>query len=295
MDWDKIRIFHIVAKAGSLTHAGYALNLSQSSVSRQISTLEKELNVLLFVRHARGLILTEQGEVLFKTTRSVFAQLGAASSILNETRDGLSGVLKVATSVAFGSVWLATRLPIFMQLYPDIKLELILTDVDVDFTLREADLSISFNRQLVDYEIIQRDLFKFTLGIYGSTGYLEKHGTPTVVEDLSNHNLIVFGDYATPPVDNVNWLLRLGTKPGDIRIPSLSMNNAFGIVQSVKNGLGIASVADFIARDYKELVPILLQVPKPEIQAKFMYPKQLRNSKRIDAFYKFIAEELKKN
>ncbi len=75
MDWDRLRVFHTVAEIRNLTHAGAALNLSQSAVSRQVSSLEKDLNMPLFTRHARGLVLTSEGEILFETTRSLFAQI----------------------------------------------------------------------------------------------------------------------------------------------------------------------------------------------------------------------------
>ena len=86
MDWDKLRIFHAVAEAGSFTHAGELLNLSQSAVSRQISALEESLNVPLFHRHARGLILTEQGELLYRTAHEVFAKLAMAEAQLERKK-----------------------------------------------------------------------------------------------------------------------------------------------------------------------------------------------------------------
>ena len=91
MDWDKLRVFHAVAEAGSFTHAGDTLNLSQSAVSRQISALEEALQVPLFHRHARGLILTEQGEALNRTVREVFAKLAMTEALLTESREKPAG------------------------------------------------------------------------------------------------------------------------------------------------------------------------------------------------------------
>ena len=101
MDWDKLRVFHAVAEAGSFTHAGESLNLSQSAVSRQISALEESLNVPLFHRHARGLILTEQGDLLYHTARDVFAKLSMTEAMLTESKDRPKGPLKVTTSTLF--------------------------------------------------------------------------------------------------------------------------------------------------------------------------------------------------
>ena len=114
IDWDKLRVFHAVAEAGSFTHAGDTLNLSQSAVSRQISALEEALQVPLFHRHARGLILTEQGEALNRTVREVFAKLAITEALLTESKEKPAGRLKVTTTVAFGSIWLAPRLHEFL-------------------------------------------------------------------------------------------------------------------------------------------------------------------------------------
>ena len=292
MDWDRLRVFHTVAEIGNLTHAGYVLNLSQSAVSRQISALESELSIALFNRHARGLVLTAEGELLFTTTRSIFAQLSATTAQLSETNVNIRGTLKVSASVALGSVWLAPRLPRFFKKCPDINLQLILTDEEVDFTMREADIGIRFGRAETDKNLIYEPLFKFSLKIYGSTQYFENFPIPKTPEELDNHHLIVFGSHAIAPVENVNWILRLGSKTGNIRQPFLMVNSAYGILQSVKNGLGIASLADFIAHDHSELIPILPKLKYPEIETFLVYPKQLAESKRIEAFRDFMKKEI---
>ncbi|HYF56987.1 MAG TPA: LysR family transcriptional regulator, partial [Salinarimonas sp.] len=138
MDWDKIRIFHTVAEAGSFTKAGDELGLSQSAVSRQISALERELNAPLFHRHARGLILTEQGDILFRASRDMRMRLETTRARLAETRERPSGELKVTTTVGLGSLWLTQRLPEFLDLYPEIRVELILTNEELDLAIREA-------------------------------------------------------------------------------------------------------------------------------------------------------------
>src|SRR5688572_22110582 len=128
MDWDRLRIFHAVAEAGSFTHAGEALNLSQSAVSRQISALEESLKTALFHRHARGLILTESGEMLYGTVRDVFGKLAAVETQITETRERPSGLLRITSSVAFGSVWLVPRIREFCELYPEINVNLLVED-----------------------------------------------------------------------------------------------------------------------------------------------------------------------
>ena len=132
MDWDKLKVFHAAAEAGSFTHAGEQLGLSQSAVSRQVSALEQELSVSLFHRHARGLILTEQGDLLFRTAHDVFMQLQAARAKLTDSRERPSGDLKITTTPGVGINWLIPRLGEFTALYPDIRISLIVTDEELD-------------------------------------------------------------------------------------------------------------------------------------------------------------------
>ena len=136
LDWDKLRVFHAVAEAGSFTHAGESLNLSQSAVSRQIQALEEALQVPLFHRHARGLILTEQGESLNRTVREVFAKLAMTEALLTESRERAAGRLKVTTTTGFGATWLAPRLRKFMTVNPDVTVTLLLDDSDLDLAMR---------------------------------------------------------------------------------------------------------------------------------------------------------------
>jgi len=138
MDWDKLRIFHAVAEAGSFTHAADKLNLSQSAISRQISGLEGDLHVPLFHRHARGLVMTEQGETLYATAHDVLLKLDSVQSKLTDSTERPEGKLKVTTTVGLGTGWLTTRIHEFIELYPDIHLEMILADRQVDLVTREA-------------------------------------------------------------------------------------------------------------------------------------------------------------
>ena len=142
MDWDKLRIFHAAAEAGSFTHAGDVLGLSQSAVSRQVSALEHDLQVPLFHRHARGLILTEQGEQLFRTVQELAQKLDATRSRMSDSREKPTGELRITTTVGIGTNWLSPRLGEFLELYPDIKLNVILDDDELDLSMREADLAI---------------------------------------------------------------------------------------------------------------------------------------------------------
>ena len=232
MDWDKLRVFHAVAEAGSFTHAGEALNLSQSAVSRQISALEESLSVPLFHRHARGLILTEQGELLFRTAREVFAKLAMSESLISESKDRPKGPLKITTTVDFGSIWLTPRIREFLDLYPEIQVSLVVDDSELDLSMREADVAIRMSPPRQP-DLIQRHLVSVQVHIYGAPEYLKKYGTPQRAEDLDEHRLIVYGEDARPPTPGVNWLIDTGAKPGRDRRPILSVNNTYGMLRAV--------------------------------------------------------------
>lgn len=292
IDWDKLRVFHAVADAGSLTHSGTTLNISQSAASRQISGLEKSLGVKLFQRHARGLVLTSEGELLYKTSRSVYAQLSSALSEIMESHHGMRGFFKIAATIAFGSIWLAPRLKHFLSPHPDLNVTLHLTDDDVDFIMGEADVAIKMYRGQVDPDLHHEKLFNFHLKVYGSQQYIEQHGKPTSFEDLDKHKLMVFGNQSAAPVANVNWLLRVGCKPGIVREPYLVMNNAYGLLQSVKSGMGLALLPSFIEFDNPNLVDVFEGYEYPEHEAFLIYPKRLDDSARINYFKEFIINQM---
>jgi DNA-binding transcriptional LysR family regulator len=291
MDWDKLRVFHAVAEAGSFTHAGESLNLSQSAVSRQISALEESLNVPLFHRHARGLILTEQGELLFRTAREVFSKLAMTEAQLLESRERPQGPLKVTTTVAFGSLWLTPHIRDFVELYPDIQVSIILDDGELDLAMRQADMAIRMMPPRQP-DLIQRHLMDLRYNVYAAPEYLARFGVPKTIEELDNHRIIVYGDDVRPPVDSVNWLLKAGARNDTPRRPILKVNNIYGIFRAVQSGLGIAALPDYFSREATNLKEILPELRGPVIETYFVYPEELRHSKRIAVFRDFLLKKI---
>ena len=291
MDWDKLRIFHAVAEAGSFTHAGEGLNLSQSAVSRQIGALEESLNVTLFHRHARGLILTEQGELLYRTAHEVFAKLAMTEAQLTESKDRPKGQLKVTATVALGSTWLTPRMGEFLDIYPDVAVELVLDDRELDLGMREADVAIRMTPPRQP-ELIQRHLFTVHLHIYAAPAYIKKHGMPTSVEELDRHQIVVYGEDNRPPVPDVNWLLRLGTAGERTRHATLTVNNVYAIMRATQSGIGLAALPEFMVAGTNNLVRVLPELEGPRIDAYFVYPEELRKSKRIQVFRDFLLRKV---
>ena len=289
MDWDKLRIFHAVADAGSFTHAGGDLGLSQSAVSRQISALEEGLNVSLFHRHARGLILTEQGEVLYRTAHEVFTKLTAAQTRLMDSKEKPSGELRITTTVGLGSVWLTPRLKEFTEIYPDINVTLLLDDKELDLAMREADVAIRLRRP-TQPDLIQRKLFTVHNHVYASPDYVKKHGIPRSIEDLDKHKIITFGQ-APNYLETLNWLETAGRPEGDPRPVVLRVNNAYGLRRAVQAGIGIASVADYLVAPDMGLVQIDLPIETPEWDTYFVYPEELKETKRVTVFRDFLVSK----
>src|ERR1700758_312740 len=189
MDWDKLRIFHAVASAGSFTHAGQSLGLSQSAVSRQISALEEEISTPLFQRHARGLTLTDEGELLFTAVTDVLGRLAAAEEALKNVHDSPRGALKITASHGIGAYWLLPRLGEFLAQYPDVEVHLVMDDKELDLAQREADLALRM-RAPVQADLIQRKLFTVHYHLYATDAYLTRTGRPQSHEDLLNHMLV---------------------------------------------------------------------------------------------------------
>jgi len=291
MDWDKLRVFHAVADAGSFTHAGEELGLSQSAVSRQIGALEQELSVSLFHRHARGLILTEQGEVLYRAAHEVFATLAAAQTRLMDSKAKPTGELRITTTVGLGSFWLTPRLADFCERYPEISVALVLDDRELDLAMREADVAIRLRRP-TQPELVQRKLFTVHHHIYASCDYIRRHGLPEQLADLDRHRILAFGQ-AAPGLTTVNWLKSAGRPNGSPRKPALEVNSAYGLRRAVEMGIGIASLPDYLVGDDSELVRILPHEKPPEFDTYFVYPAELRESKRVVVFRDFLLSHAK--
>ena len=291
MDWDKLRIFHAVAEAGSFTRAGESLNLSQSAVSRQISALEESLHVPLFHRHARGLILTEQGELLHRTAREMFAKLTMTTARIRESKERPQGLLKITATVAFGSVWLTPRIHEFLNQYPEMDVSMVLVDTELDLSMREADLAIRMMPPRQP-DLVQLHLMTMRYRVFATRKYLKERGTPKTPQDLDHHNIIVYGEDAHPPVPNLGWLLVAGAKPGARRRPVLRVNSTYGIFRAVESGLGIAALPDYMSRESGKLVEILPELQGPTVDAFFVYPEELRNSMRIAVFRDFLVRRI---
>ncbi len=291
MDWDKLKIFYAVAEAGSFTKATINLNLSQSAISRQILSLENDLKIKLFERHARGLSLTDDGEYLFKTAREVISKLKDVESTFIEKKDKPSGKLTVTTVVSFGTTWLTPRIQEFMKLNPEIEIELIFDDKELNLSTREADIGI-WMRRPKQLNYIQKKLIDINYHIYGSTKYLEQYGFPKSISELNKHKFISYGRGAPSPVFSPDWALKLGIKDNKKRKAIMKVNSVYGLLLAVQSGVGLAALPDYITGSSPNIVKVLPDIEGPKTEAHFVYPESLKNSARLKAFRNFLYSKV---
>ena len=289
MDWDKLKVFHAAAEAGSFTHAGEQLGLSQSAVSRQVSALEQELAVSLFHRHARGLILTEQGEMLYRTAHEVFMKLEAARAKLTDSREKPNGELKVTTTPGIGVHWLTPRLGEFIDLYPEIRVTLLTTDEELDLAMREADVAIRL-RQPTQPDLIQRKLFSVHFHAFASPEYLKRFGTPHALHELDNHRIVLLGGATVPTyLANRLWLTEVERDGKAARTPILTINTILGVMRACQRGIGVALLPDYLVEQNGGLVQLFGETDAPAVDAYFVYPEELKSVARVQVFRDFLV------
>lgn len=279
MDWDKLKTFYHVAKSGGFTKAEDIMHISQSSISRQIQTLEDRLKVRLFKRSAGGTFLTEEGEVLFATVVKVYETLESATAVVRSLKHETRGKIRVETTNAMAAGWLPWFLKDFLNEYPEIQISIIGSDKELDLLSREADVAIR-NHPSTEPGMTSEHMMTFRLGLFASKGYIEKYGAPKTLADLDNHRLLVFGDDRSSPYDEINWMLTAGKSSGT-RAPYVSINSTTGLVAFANQDLGIISSSEQYVKLCENLVRVLPEVSGPEIKVYYIYPNGLASVKKI--------------
>lgn len=288
MDWDKLRIFHAAAEAGSFTHAGEGLRMSQSAVSRQVSALEKDLKVALFHRHARGLVLTEQGDLLFRTASEILAKLATAETLLTDATTKPTGDLRITAPTGLGTVWITQRMREFLELYPDIRVELILSDDQLDISMREADVAI-WTSEPQQADLIRRPLFNMQIHAYASTQYVKKNGAPQSLDQLDQHRIVSYSGVPQPHLSAIRWLEIASREGLEPRTPSFVANSVIAMKYAIRSGVGVGLIPDYLTEEESELVPVLRDAELPNMQIFFVYPEELKTAKKVQVFRDFLV------
>ena len=288
LDWDKIKLFYEVAEAGSFTRAGEKLDLNQSSISRSIGALEQDLNVPLFHRHSRGLILTEHGDMLLRAAHDMYRSLEVTRQRLTETSEQPIGDLTVTATVGIGGIWLTNRVAEFLDLYPEVNVQLILTNDDLDLARREADLAIRLRRP-VQADLIQRRLFTIHYHAYASHAYLERFGEPKCVEDLDRHRIVCLGGNQPAFILDLHQLPTLGRNPKDRRPSRFMVNDSLALRHAIEAGAGIGMAPDYAMSDNPKVRRVLEEVEMPALDSYLVYPEEMRSIARVQVFRDFLV------
>ncbi len=218
--------------------------------------------------------------MLLGVVRDVVLKLDAVRSRLIDSREKPHGDLKVTTTLGLGANWLAPRLGEFVELYPAVKLQLLLSDEDLDLAMREADVALRL-REPMQPDLIRRRLFTVHFHAYASADYLKKHPQPRRVEDLDHHHLVAFGAAtATHFLYDLNALLGIGRDPKNPRAPQIAVNNLSAMTRAVENGVGIAVLPDYVVQPGSNLVRLLPHADMPEMDCFLVYAEEMKNINR---------------
>lgn len=289
MDWNKLKSFYYAAKFKNITMAARELNIFQSSLSRQIMSLEKQIGGKLFRRTSDGVLLTEQGEILYRSVQKVFSEIEQAKSNLSEDPKIPRGTLKVNCILGFSTLYLIPKINDFMTKYPNIQLQIKTTDSLPDFNTRECDILI--HPILPESQLyIQKHLKRYHLNIYASKEYLEKNGTPLTAKDLDSHKLITYGSQSRY-YESSNWILSVGMPKGDIRVPFIETNTTQDRFLLAQKGLGITVLpASHPGLETSNLVRLLENIESPDVDLFYIYPKDTQHMEKVKVFTDWLNE-----
>ncbi len=288
MNWDDVRIFLAVARAGQILGAARRLGLNHATVSRRVAALEESLNVRLFRRLTTGSELTPAGEHLLGLAERMEEDMIAARADLAGEGDEISGTVRIGAPDGFGVAFLASRLGELAERHPTLSLQLVPVPRSFSLSRREADIAITVERP-TEGRLVAAKLVDYTLGLYASKDYLAKHGLPASLDDLKTHRLVGYvGDLvASPALDYASEFM-----------PSwqagFEVSSALGQTVAVRSGAGIGILHTFIAREYAELVH--LPLVKPLKRAYWLvYHESMRPLRRVQAVSAFVGELVDRN
>jgi DNA-binding transcriptional LysR family regulator len=286
MDWDNIRIFLSVARAGQFSAAASQLRIDNGTVGRRINALEKSLGVRLFDRQTTGSVLTAAGDRLYKTAEEVEAQLLRAQGDLSQSDVELSGAVRIAAPDGFTTLFLCSRLGHLKAKYPSLTVQLVPMSRTFSLSKREADVAITIERP-DEGRLAVRKLIDYSLHLYAAKAYLAEHGSPQRLEDLQHHCVVTY-------VQDLIFADQLNFMP-ELYGPTysrLECSTAVGQLEAVRGGAGIGILHDYAAQRDEQLQIVL---PGTEFERSYWIVTHLdmRELSRVRAISEFILAEVK--
>ncbi|WP_321447058.1 LysR family transcriptional regulator [uncultured Cohaesibacter sp.] len=281
MNWDDVRIFLAVARAGQILQAARRLGLNHATVARRLSSLEEALHARLLKRHTTGCSLTPEGESFLLAAERMETEMLAARADIGAADTSVSGVVRIGAPDGFGVAFLAPRLAPLLEQYPDLTVQLVPVPRSFSLDRREADIVITVERPSQG-RLVARKLVDYSLGFYASLDYVERFGRPRSLDDFKHHRLIGFvEDLIYSPSLNYKAEMMRGYQP------QFECASALGQTEAVRAGLGIGILHGFMAREDPKLTEIL---PERRIQRAYwaVYHESTRQLRRIKAVSDFV-------
>jgi len=283
-----IRIFTRVVELGSFSKAADDLTVSQSTATKQIGSLESHLGARLLNRNTRGVGLTEAGTLYYERCKIILKEVNDAAALVGHRSDGLSGTLRVSTSVAFGRRIISPMLIDFMRVHPQLKIDVTCEDAYVDLVSRGIDIALRMGR-LADSSLGGRYIGSNPWVMVAAPGYFAEQGTPQNPEDLNDHDCIVYSSVQGDAV----WQLRSREGKNHVVIVNgrLRSNNLSTVLSAVHLSQGIAILPLYVASASLKtgrVVPVLEDyiLPQQELHAVFPSPKLV--PEKVGAFIRFL-------
>lgn len=284
---EAMAMFVRVVERGSFSAVARELGTTQPTVSKQIRALEQRLGGRLIARSTRQLSLTDEGQRYYRQCREILSAVDSAEHSFQTGREAVAGPLRVASSVSFGRLQIAPRLQAFLQRYPEVTVDLLLSDQNVELVSEGIDVAIRIG-ELKDSSLIARHLGVTRRLMVAAPAYLQTHGTPQTSDDLSRHNCLLFNlleDFDT-------WTFNDGQSSVQVR-GNVRSNNSEAIRQMVLSGLGISLSPSWLYRrdiEAGRVVQILPAYVPASLPINALLPANRRQSARVRAFVDFLAE-----
>lgn len=287
MNWDDVRIFLAVARAGQILGAARRLELNHATVSRRVAALEDALGAKLFRRLTTGSELTPAGERLLVSAERMEADMIATRSELAGGDEAISGTVRIGAPDGFGVAFLASRLGMLAAQHPALRIQLVPVPRSFSLSRREADIAITTERP-TEGRLVAQKLVDYSLGLFASRTYAEINGLPVTRDELKAHRLI---GYVPDLVFSPSLDYAQEFHPGWDAVFSIS--SALGQVEAVRSGAGIGILHAFIARSLPELMPV--EAVAPIRRAYWLvYHESVRPISRIQAVASFITSAVER-
>jgi DNA-binding transcriptional LysR family regulator len=283
-DWNDLKAFLGVARGGSTLAAAKALGVNQTTVARRVESLEQALGLKLFERGQAGSRLTEAGRDLMAEAEKVEKAAGGFLSRAQAHGRGMAGSIRITCTEMLANASITPAIGKFRQLYPEVQIDLVITDLALDIAAGEADLAIRSGRLLPPSDLVARKLADYQFALYCSRDYAAQRGVPASLDELKDHDLIG-GEAPTGPLPAMDWMFAAA----DGKPPTHSSNSTTNLFHAVRAGLGVAPLPCILADSQRRLIRCSEPIDDARFSSWIVTRREIKDAPRIRAFIDFLA------